>query len=240
MTKGRSIVTALFFFWSGVAPAILPANAAGIGGATRPKPYHLELEAYPAAPFPYFSKFGSVDLHVYSGGVRADSFWLKGFSRNGSKTITAMNPVLRLYTDVPIADITSIVGKLASTDQIETSPPPIQGPMRGKVGVLRASRYRLMYGPAAWIDLWTTTAIPPNPQLRTIVDSLISGISPATAKVARNIPGTPVYVELNFRRFQKVPLVKFKKLTLDNAGEADALQIGRLYFKAPLLDAIWR
>jgi hypothetical protein len=204
------------------------------------KPYDLELEAYPAAPFPYFSKFGAVDLHVYSGGVRADSFWLKGFSRNGSKTITAMNPVLRMYTEVPLADITSIVGKLASSDQIETSPPAVQGPMRGKVGVLRASRYRLVYGPTAWIDLWTTTDIPPNQQLRNIVDSLINGISPATAKVARAIPGTPVYVELNFRRFKKVALVKFKKLTYNNAGEADALKVGTLYFKAPLLDAIWR
>ena len=206
-----------------------------------PKAYHLELEAYPAAPFPFFSKFGSVDLHVYSGGVRADSFWLKGFSRNGSKTITAMNPVLRMYTDVPIADVQSIVSKLASSNPVaEGGPPPVQGPLRGKVGVLKASRYRLVYGPAAWIDLWTTTDIPTNPQLRSIVDSLLRGISPLTANAARNIPGTPVYVELNFRRFQKVPLVKFKKLTFDNAGEADALKVGTLYFKAPLLDSIWR
>src|SRR5438034_1682654 len=119
------------------------------------KSYHLELEAYPAAPFPFFSKFGSVDLHVYSSGVRADSFWLKGFSRNGSKTITAMNPVLRMYTDVPIADVQAIVGKLASSEQTgESTPPPVQGPLRGRVGVLKASRYRLVYGPAAWIDLW--------------------------------------------------------------------------------------
>ncbi|HEY3052999.1 MAG TPA: hypothetical protein VGK04_06360 [Thermoanaerobaculia bacterium] len=218
--------------------SLLFAIAAPALAAT--KPYHLELEAYPAAPFPYFSKFGSVDLHVYSGGVRADSFWLKGFSRNGSKTITAMNPVLRMYTEVPLADITSIVGKLASSDQIETSPPAVQGPMRGRVGVLRASRYRLVYGPTAWIDLWTTADIPPNQQLRNIVDSLINGISPSTAKVARAIPGTPVYVELNFRRFRKVALVKFKKLTFNNAGETAALKVGTLYFKAPLLDAIWR
>src|SRR5207244_9612203 len=46
-----------------------------------PAKYHLTLEAHPAAPFPFLSRFGTVTLDVYPAGVRADSFWLNGFSR---------------------------------------------------------------------------------------------------------------------------------------------------------------
>ncbi len=205
------------------------------------RPYHLTLEAYPAAPFPAFSKFGTVTLHVYGGGVHADTFWLDGFSRNGSKSITVQNPLGRMYTEVPIADVASIVAKLAAGDQAPAvTLPPVLPPVPGKVGGIAANRYRILYGPAAWVDLWTTSQIPENAQLRAIIDGLVNGISPATAKAARTIPGTPIYVELNFRRFKKVPLVRFKQLTRDNSGEADALTVGSFYIKAPLLDAIWR
>ena len=230
ITKGRPIAAALFVF------------ALAAAGATRPAPrkYHLELEAYPAAPFPYFSKFGTIDLHVYSGGVRAESFWLSGFSRNGTKTVTIMNPVARMYTDMPISEITTIVSKVSSNDPLAAGTPPVEGPMAGRVGALKASRYRLVYGPSAWIDVWTTTVVPESAQLRSIVDSLVRGISPPTANVTRRLPGTPVYVELNFNRFKKLPFLKLKKLTWNNAGETDALKVGSYYIRAPLIDAVWR
>jgi hypothetical protein len=228
--KGRPIAAALLVFALAASAATRPA----------PRKYHLELEAYPAAPFPYFTKFGTIDLHVYSGGVRAESFWLSGFSRNGTKTVTIMNPVARMYTDMPLTQITSMVSEASSNDPLAATPPPVEGPISGKVGSLRASRYRLIYGPSAWIDVWTTTDVPESAQLRAIVDSFVRGISPPTASVTHGIPGTPVYVELNFRRFKKVPFLKLKKLTWSNAGETDALKVGSYYMKAPLLDAVWR
>jgi hypothetical protein len=229
LIEGRPAAAALLLF--------LLAFAAEVRGAT---PYHLRLEAYPAAPFPYFSKFGTMTIDVYSGGVHAESLWLSGFSANGSKTVTVQNPVLRMYTDVPITDIRSIVAKLAGSGQPEIGEPPVLPPVPGKVSGIPARRYRIVYGPAAWIDVWTTAAVPANPQFHAMLDSLLGGISPPTAKAARAIPGTPVYVELNFRRFRKVPLVRLKKLTFTNDGEAGALKVGSFYFKAPLLDAIWR
>ena len=51
--------------------------------------YHLTLEAHPAAPFPFLSRFGKVTLDVYPGGVRAETFWLNGFSRNGSPAVSS-------------------------------------------------------------------------------------------------------------------------------------------------------
>lgn len=223
-----------------MAALVLLSGAQSPSAGVHQKAYHLELEAYPAAPFPYFRKFGTIDLHVYSGGVRAESFWLSGFSRNGMKTVTIMNPVARMYTDMPLSEITTIVSKASSTDPLAAGTPPVEGPMPGKVGALHASRYRLMYGPAAWIDIWTTTDVPENAQLRRIVDSLVRGISAPTANVTRTLPGTPVYVELNFSRFKKLPFLKLKKLTWNNAGETDALKVGSYYMKAPLIDAVWR
>jgi hypothetical protein len=110
--------------------------------------------------------------------------------------------------------------------------------MKGTVSGIPATRHRLIYGPAAWIDVWTTTAVPENPQLRAIVDELVRGISPGTAAVSKTITGTPIYVELNFRRFKNVPLLKLKKLSFDNAGEKEALKVGSFYVRHALIEKL--
>jgi len=212
-----------------------------LAAATPSRPYHLELEANPAAPFPFLGKFGTVTLHVYGGGVRAETFWLNGFTKNGTPAVTVMNPLGRMYTDVPITNISSVLGKLAGSGGIERlASGTLMAPAAGKVRGVDANRYRIVYGPDAWIDVWTTKTIPDNPQLHAIVNEFVRGISPGTANVAKNIPGTPVYVELNFRRFKKLPILKLKSLAFDNAGEDDALKVGPVYMRAPLLDAIWK
>ena len=209
--------------------------------ATRaPQPYHLELQTNPAAPFPFLSKFGTVTLHVYNAGVRADSMWLNAFSRNGTPTVTVENPYGRMYTDMPVSEITNIVRKMARDEMEADAPPPVAPPVSGKVRGIAARRYRMLYGPEAWIDVWTTRAIPENPQLRAIIDALVRGISPPTAETMRTIPGTPIYVELNFSHYKKLPLVWLKRLSLNNVGQENALKVGKLYFKAPLIDSIWK
>lgn len=203
--------------------------------------YHLELEASPAAVFPYLGKFGNVELHVYAGGVRAEALWLNSFSRNGASDVTVVNPLGRMYVEVPIREISPILTRLAGNQgKLERAAAPVPGPtMQGKVGPVAATRHRLVYGENAFIDVWTTTAIPENPHLRQIVNQLLDGISPGTAKVAAKLPGTPIHVELNFRRFKKVPLVKLKKLTMNADDEADALTRGALYVRASVLEKIF-
>ena len=205
--------------------------------------YHLELEATPAGVFPYLGRFGAVELHVYRSGVRAEALWLNGLAKNGSSAVTVANPLGRMYVDVPIGEIASILRRIAGDDgSVERAiAPPTRGPSTaGKVHGINATRHRLVYGPSAWIDYWTTTAIPENPQFRRIADQLVAGISPGTAQVARSIPGMPVYIELNFRRFKKVPVLKVKELTMNPSAEdeEDALELGPLYMRAPLLDRV--
>ncbi|HYS54308.1 MAG TPA: hypothetical protein VER58_11155 [Thermoanaerobaculia bacterium] len=219
---------------------MLPALALTLLLATRPpQPYHIELEANTAAPFPYLSRFGTIRLHIYPAGVRADSVWLNGFSRLGTPTVTIMNPYGRMYTTMPVSEITSMLQKVKKEDDI-ASPPPIARPVSGKVRGIPARRYRMLYGPEAWIDVWTTEAIPENVQLRRIVDAFVRGISPSTAESWKSIPGTPLYVELNFRRYKKLPLIRLKSFTLNNVGQEDALRVGSLYFKVPLVESIWK
>ena len=203
-----------------------------------PPAYHIELEANPAAPFPFLGKFGSVTLHVYPAGVRADTIWLNGFSRNGTTTVTVENPYGRMYTYLPVTEITNILQKMSKEEALALPPPPIAPPVSGKVRGIAARRYRLIYGPQAWIDIWTTQAVPENPQLRAIVDAFVRGISPPTAEALKSVPGTPIYVELNFRRYQKLPLVRLKSFAMNNVGQEKALSVGTLYFKAPLLDSL--
>jgi hypothetical protein len=204
------------------------------------QPYHLELEASPASAFPYLGKFGAVELHVYERGVRAEALWLNGFSRNGDAAVTVMNPLARMYVDVPLRDIAPTLLKLAgAAGALERSLAPVlEAPVSGTVGGIAATRHRLTYGPTGWIDVWTTNAIPENPQLRTLIDEFVRGISPGTANVSRTIRGTPLYVELNFRRFHKVPLLKLKKLTLAADDEADALTLGSFYVRHALLEKL--
>lgn len=216
---------------------LLLAASCELQAATK---YHLTLEAHPAAPFPFLSRFGTVTFDVYPAGVRADSFWLNGFSRTGASAITVENPFLRLYTDVPIAQIASILHKISTAGVENAVPALLPKPSGGAVKGVAAVRYRLQYGAEAWIDVWTTRAIPENPQLRTIAIELLNGISPKTASAMRAIPGTPVHVELNFRRYKKLTLLELKTIRFDSAGEEDALKVGTFYFKAPLLDAIWK
>ena len=220
-----------------VVSAFLPA--AFLSAAPR---YHLELEATPEGVFPYLGRFGKVEVHVYGSGVRVEALWLNGFAKNGASAVTVANPLGRMYVDVPVNDIAPTLRKMAgNASGVEQAAAPARGPsVAGKVHGIAATRHRLVYGPNAWIDYWTTTAIPENPQLRRIVQQLVSGISPGTAAVAETISGTPLYIELNFRRFRKVPLLKVKQLTF-NVGpdeEDDALELGPLYVKAPLLDKV--
>lgn len=223
----RPLVLALFLFTS-------PLFAA-------PPPYHLQLIANPAAPFPFLAKFGTVTLHVYPGGVRAETFWLNGFSRNGMRTVTVENPLGRMYTDMPIADIAGMLQKMSSLKGEAINAVPVaERPVSGKVRGIDARRTRLTYGPQAWIDVWTTTAIPETPQLHAIIQQLVRGISPGTATALDAIRGTPLYVELNFSHYKKLPLLQMKSFASNNIGENDALSVGRLYFKAPLLDSIWK
>lgn len=203
--------------------------------AAPPPGYHLELEANPAAPFPFLGKFGTVTLHVFPQGVRAETLWLNGFSRNGSPALTVENPLGRMYTDVPLAQISAMLRKL-STSGVENAAPDAITQSTGKVKGIPARRYHLVYGPEAWIDVWTTDSIPENPQLRAIVNELARGISPATAAAIGGIHGTPLYVELNFRRYKTLPLVQLKKISWTSAGQDEALKVGALYFKAPMLD----
>jgi hypothetical protein len=220
---------------------ILTSALAALGAqAATEKPYHLQLEANFSAPFPYLGRLGTVTLHVYPRGVRADTIWLNGFSRNGSTNVTVMNPLARMYTDVPIREFPAFIARITGgeSEMIESNAPIVSAPTSGKVHGIAARRYRLVYGPSAWIDIWTTQVIPENPQLKRMVDEFVRGVAPATADLVSKIPGSPVYVELNFSHYPKLPIVWVKSLTMDDRGEADALAVGSFYFKAPFIDAI--
>jgi hypothetical protein len=58
--------------------------------------------------------------------------------------------------------------------------------------------------------------------------------------LASKIPGTPVYVEINFRRFKKVTLVRLKSLKHSADDEEDALTRGSLYSRQCAREVVQR
>lgn len=201
-------------------------------------PYHLELEATPAAALPYLGKFGTVTIDVYPSGVRTDALWLYGFSRNRAPAVTVANPLARMYVEVPVAEIAGVIARFAgSAGAVERNAVPVAGPrVRGKVAGIPATRHRLVYGPTAFIDVWMTDVVPENAQFRAIVDQLVAGVSPHTAPFLKPIRGTPIYVVLNFRRFKNVQLLKVKTLTFSAEDEEDDLTLGPLYYRGKALE----
>jgi hypothetical protein len=206
-----------------------------------PRPYHLELQSTPSSMAPILAKFGTVEVHVYPGGVRVESLAMDSFSRNGSSTITLLNPVARMYADVPVDRFPGMfiqMGVRRSPDAADV--PTLAAPIAGKVNGVAARRYRLLYSKTEWIDVWTTMIVPENPQLRKIIDEFVRTFGPGSAPVLRRIPGNPVYVEVNTADHPHFPLVQLKSLRFDANGERDALRVGSFYFKAPLIDAIFK
>ncbi len=203
--------------------------------------YRLELEANPAAPFPFLKKFGTVDVTVYPGGVAAKAPFLRAFSRNGDGHVTVMSPLSRVYADVALTKIRAMMLTMARAEG-EVMPGmsefPVSGPAKGKVGGIDALRYRFQLGPASSMDVWTTTAIPRNPQYQRLALEFAGTVSKPAAAMVSRLAGMPIYVELNTLHYKKVALLRVKKFTPASEGEADDLAVGRLYMKAPGADAI--
>ncbi|HEY3053000.1 MAG TPA: hypothetical protein VGK04_06365 [Thermoanaerobaculia bacterium] len=232
MTIGRPLTAALF-----ISALVF---AAGIGGAT-PNRYHLALQSSPASLVPLLSRFGTIDLHVYSGGVRAESMWLDSFSRNGSPTITLLNPVVRMYTEVGVEEFPNVIARMIGVRRSERNAvPQVLPPVAGTVNGVAAQRYRLKYDVDDWMDVWTTTTVPENAQLRRIVDAFVRHFAPGTAAPLGRIPGTPIYVEWNTNEHPRFPLLQMRSVKFNADGESKALRVGSWYFKAPLLDEIFR
>ncbi len=229
--EGRPVAAALLVLLAWAAP---PSPAAQ-------RTYYLELHSSPTSVAPLLSRFGTIDLHVYSGGVRAESMWLDSFSRNGSPTVTLLNPIARMYAEVGVEDLPKLIAQITGIRRSQSDDVPrLLPPIDGKVNGVAARRYRLQYDATDWIDVWTTSAVPENPQLRRLADAFVRHFAPATAVPLARIPGNPLYVELNTREHPKFPLLQMRSLRFSDSGQSEALRVGSWYFKAPLIDAIFR
>ena len=201
----------------------------------KPEPYRIDLELHPMAPFPFLSKFGSVDVSVFPGGVRADTLLVDAFSRVGTRGVTVENDVARTYFELTTADVRSLLLTLSGSKneimpglpQFPVAKDVISGPVRG----VPAKRYRVVLGNEAFIDVWTTTVVPKNAQFHMLETELLRTVSAPAASLSSTIPGMPIFVELNTRRFKKLPLLKLKQIVRSAEGEAEALSVGALMMK---------
>ncbi|MHB0971271.1 MAG: hypothetical protein ACYC7A_12920 [Thermoanaerobaculia bacterium] len=230
------------------ASALLAATAP-LSAATAPSPqsrpapsYRLDLEVSPTAPFPFLKRFGDVDVSVFPKGVRAESSVVDAISRTGSSSVTVTHPVARLYAEVPVHEVRGILvhmggGKselFPGLPEFPIEPKAVAGKVRG----VDATRYRVVLGKNAWIDIWTTTTIPKNRQFDLLANQLVSAFSKSAAKTMTRIPGVPVFVEVNTSRFKKLVLLRMTQLQRSAQGETEALTVGSFYARAPLVQKL--
>jgi len=215
---------------------LLPATL-----SASPNAYRLDLELDPSAPFPFLSRFGKIEISVHEGGVSGKALVLRGFSRNGSSSVTVMNPLARLYVELPLATIQRRILALGGADG-EVMPGlgefPVSGPLPGKVRGLDARRYRVHLGPEAHIDVWTLASVPPNPQYVRLARLFAGTISRDAASIVTKLEGMPVYVEMNTTKHKKLQLLRVKRFTPGDDSGAEAMEVGRVYAKAPGSDWI--
>lgn len=206
--------------------------------------WRADIELTPGAVLPFLGKFASADVSIYPGGVTAESTFLRAWSRNQSPAIRIEHVLARLYSDMPLTQIRPTLlglagaeGAIAPKAALRVDPP-----RSGRVRGLDAQLYRMHLSKRAHLDVWMTNVIPVNPQFRRIQGEFLSAVSPAAAAEASRLPGTPVFVELNTPKHQKVVLLRLERVAVNTSAddERDALSTGTLYARAPFSDRFWR
>jgi len=243
MPSLSTLMTLFFVALQAGGAARPPASTAVAHRPALTAPYTLEIELIPTSAS-YLERFGTIDVTVYPGGVRAESLILNLFSRTGSSQMTLLSPLSRLYAEVPVGEARNILLKLSDSED-EVVPGLAEFPIDskvliGKVGGVPAKRYRILLGEGSYVDVWSTTVIPENRQFKRLQTEVVSAISRPAANLVRKIPGTSIYIELNTEEHKKVPVLRLKSLVRSNEGESEALQRGRFYVKAPMVELLWK
>jgi hypothetical protein len=200
--------------------------------------FHLQLESNTASAFPLMKRFGTISIDVYPRGFRAKTIWLRGFAINGQNTITIENPVSRTYVKKPMSALGDVV-RFIHPEPLDSGAPRSVQTIIGKVGRLPARRYRLVYGPNDYVDIWTSNSIGPAPALRAAIEEVVAAIAPGSRAILRTIPDTPVYVEMNMGEYRKLPVLTTRGVAFNSTGESEALRVSPWMFPAPF-DTIFK
>lgn len=220
---------------------LLAAPPAYAADAPAPRDrYALQLEARPAAVFPFLDKLGRVNLSVYPQGVRVDSRWLDGYLKAGSETVTIENPGLRMYTDASYGSLRQLFRGLAPEEKVMKlgKLPVLKTARTGNIKNLPVTCYRIQLGKKAWIDVWTTESLKQSRPYHDLQMQVLTTISPDLARAAAKIPGTPLHVVLNTEKYPETTLLSTREAFRSSAGHEDALQTGRFFLRVPSIDRL--
>lgn len=217
-------------------------SAVGTDSPAPRQSYGLQLEARPTAVFPFLNRLGTVDIAVYPQGVRADSLWLDGYLKAGSKTVRIENPSLRIYSDASLSSLRQLFRSLAPEKETATlgELPVTDTGRKGTIKDLPVRCYRITLGKKAWIDVWTTEALKESQPYTDLQNQVLAAVSPDLARAGARIPGTPLHVILNTRDHPETTLLATKQIFRSSAGHEEALQTGRFFLKAPSIDRLMK
>lgn len=222
--------------------AALPATSQQSSpGAIRD--YALELDIRPIGDSRILHKLGRARLTVFPQGVHFDSAWLDGYSKRGSKNVILIKPIARLYALMPLDGFRNVVRGMAN-ESGELMPNlgdlTVERPVAGRINRLPAERHRIRLSEKAYIDVWISTTIPENSQLRILLREILGAISDRAAPLADQIRGVPLFVQMNSPNHPNETILAIRDLRRSSAGSGKILEVGSFYLRASAAERLWR
>lgn len=211
-------------------------------GAAASKDYRLVLWIQPVGDDALTQKLGKATLTVYPQGVKADSLWLDGFTRQGSSQLTLLKPIARLYAQVELSDFSDIIRRMAgSRDGLVGNIGTLRvgNPVNGKINKRAAKRFRISIDQQQWVDVWTAADLPENKQLKKLTSEVLEAVSDQLPPVLDKIEGTPILVRLHTDEYRDVDVLGFRSIRSSSRGHADDLQVGRFFLRATFAEKLW-
>ncbi|MBW3565227.1 MAG: hypothetical protein KY459_10920 [Acidobacteria bacterium] len=230
-------------------PLILAALFVALPATSQPsssgaiRDYALELDIRPIGDSQILDKLGKARLTVFPQGVHFDSAWLDGYSKRGSKNVILIKPIARLYALMPLDGFRHVVRGMAN-ESGELIPNlqklTVERPVAGRINRLPAERHRIRLSEKAWIDVWISTTIPENSQLRVLQREILGAISNQAAPLADQIRGVPLFIQMNSPDHPNETILAVRALRRSSAGSGKMLQVGPFYLRASAAERLWR
>jgi hypothetical protein len=209
--------------------ALIVAAAAASASAATLTDYELVYRI--ESPYRGVAAAGKIELTVFPEGIRGDSLLFAGYARSGDDDLIIMNRVARIYSSLAIESVTRFLGRrLQPGEQVPAGNYSLSASGEERmIAGLPSLHYRVHLGPESHLDIWITEALEESEVFRRLTDQVIGALAAPIAPMLSALPGMPVEVVLQTRRFPHLELLSLQRVSYDSSRSGKLLKVGRFY-----------